>query len=179
MILQRRHPRTRRQHVKEALWPSMGLLRTYKYYKHRIGRLTGTPYFIAAGFATGVAISFTPFVGFHIAMAGLITWMLGGSLVAMVLGSVISGNPWTYPFIWISTYKLGQWMLGGRIINDPRTFNTQFTMGDLFDKSRELLIPMIVGSVPFAIISGFATYYAVKQVVLRSKDARLKRIYKV
>lgn len=178
MILNRRHPRTRLQKVREIIWPSMGLSRTYLYYKQRIGRLSGSPYFIASGFATGVAISFTPFVGFHIATAAVISWMLGGSLVAMVLGSVVSGNPWTYPFIWVSTYKLGQWMLGGHIIKEPRTFNTQFTFSDLLDKSSELLLPMTLGSVPFAIVSWVAAYFAVKHIVTRSKEARQKRIHK-
>ena len=85
MILKRRHPRTRAQHIREALWPSMGIARLIKYYKHRIARLPGTPYYIAAGFATGVAVSFTPLVGFHLVIAGFITWVLGGSLVAMAL----------------------------------------------------------------------------------------------
>lgn len=178
MILKRRIPRTRREHIREAFWPTMGFRRVLHYYKHRISRLPGTPYYIAAGFATGIAVSFTPFVGFHLAMAGVLTWLLGGSLLAMVLGTVIAGNPWTYPLIWLGTYKLGKWILGGHIIREPKTFHTQFTFSDLLDKSQELLLPMTLGSVPFAIAGWLVSYYIVRHVVTRHKEARLERIYK-
>ena len=136
MILKRRHPRTKAHHLREALWPSMGIARVIRYYKHRIARLPGTSYYIAAGFATGVAISFTPFVGFHLILAGLVTWMLGGSLVAMALGTLISGNPWTFPFIWISSYKLGQLMMGheGTKAASRELTHHQFTFHDLLQK---------------------------------------------
>ncbi len=179
MILKRRHPRTRRQKIREIVWPSMGLLRLIHYYKHRIARLPGTPYYIAAGFATGVAVSFTPFVGFHLMMAGVIAWVLGGSLVAMVLGTVIAGNPWTYPFIWLSTYQLGELLLGKHGTRAASTaLNRQFTFSDLLDKPLDLLLPMTLGSLPLAIVSWVVTYYFIRHVVRKHKDARLSRIYK-
>ena len=179
MILKRRHPRTRVQHVKEALWPSMGIMRLVNYYKHRIARLPGTPYYIAAGFATGVAVSFTPFVGFHLIIASFITWMLGGSLVAMVLGTLISGNPWTFPFIWISSYKLGQLMLGqeGTRAASRELTHHQFTFTDLTHHWMDLLLPMSLGSLPLAIAAWFITFYIVSNVVKKNKDARMTRIH--
>jgi uncharacterized protein (DUF2062 family) len=176
-ILKRRHPRTRGQHIREALWPSMGLMRLGHYYKHRIGRLPGTPYYITAGFATGVAISFTPFVGFHLMVAGFITWILGGSLVAMALGTLISGNPWTFPFIWLSSYKLGQMMMGHESTKAARMLHHQFTFNDLLQKPMELLLPMILGSIPLAVASWCITYYIVADIVKRQKDARVRRIH--
>jgi uncharacterized protein (DUF2062 family) len=178
MILKRRHPRSRGQHIREALWPSMGLARLGRYYKHRLARLTGTPYAIGAGFATGVAISFTPFVGFHLMLALLIAWMLGGDLVAMALGTLIAGNPWTLPFIWITTYKVGQAMLGheGTRAASRELTHHQFTFNDLLSKPMELLLPMTLGSLPFAIASWFITFYVIADIVRRNKIARIKRI---
>ncbi len=177
MILKRRHPRPRSHHIREALWPSMGFARVIRYYKYRIARLPGTPYYIAAGFATGVAVSFTPFVGFHLMLAGFITWMLGGSLVAMVLGTLLSGNPWTFPFIWISTYKLGQLMLGQHVTKAAKVLKHQFTFTDLLDKPMDLLLPMTLGSLPLAFASWFITFYIVSNVVKQHKDARMMRIH--
>lgn len=179
MILKRRTPRTRVQHLREALWPSMGIRRLGKYYKHRIARLPGTSYYIASGFATGVAISFTPFVGFHLMLAGLVTWILGGSLMAMALGTLISGNPWTFPFIWISSYKLGQMMLGHKSTSAASRVlrHHQFTFTDLLDKPMELLLPMSLGSVPLAVIAWFITYFVVSDIVTRHKNARSRRIH--
>jgi uncharacterized protein (DUF2062 family) len=178
-MFRRRTPHTRRQKIREILWPSMGISRLVRYYKHRIGRLPGTPYYIAAGFATGIAVSFTPFVGFHLMMAGVIAWILGGSLVAMVLGTVIAGNPWTYPFIWISTYKLGEMMLRKHETKAASTALThQFTFSDLLDKPMELLLPMTLGSLPLALVGWFVSFYCVRLVVKRYKEARLNRIHK-
>jgi len=178
MILKRRHPRTKVHHIREALWPSMGVARVIRYYKHRIARLPGTPYYIAAGFATGVAISFTPFVGFHLMLAGLITWMLGGSLVAMALGTLLSGNPWTFPFIWLSSYKIGQMLLGHENAKaEPHVLHHQFTFNDLLQKPMELLLPMSLGSLPLAVAAWFVTYYIVSGIVKRHKDARMTRIH--
>jgi uncharacterized protein (DUF2062 family) len=177
MILKRGKPRTRWQKLREMFWPSMGWLRLVRYYHHRIGRLPGTPYFIAAGFATGIAVSFTPFVGFHIATAGVITWFLEGSLVAMVLGSVVAGNPWTYPFIWISTYKLGKFLMGQHALRSaPKTLVRQFTLSDLLDKPMDLLLPMTLGSIPLAIIAWFVSFYFVRQLIRQYKEARRRRI---
>jgi uncharacterized protein (DUF2062 family) len=179
MILKRRHPRTRGQHVKEALWPSMGIMRVVRYYKHRIARMPGTPYFVASGFATGVAVSFTPFVGFHTIIALIIAWLLRGSLIAVFLGIVVAGSPWVLPFIWVSTYKLGLLMLGNAETRAAtKALNHQFTFSDALHRPMELLLPMSLGSIPLAIMAWVISYNIVSDIVKRHKDARMKRIHK-
>ncbi|MBI3441324.1 MAG: DUF2062 domain-containing protein [Proteobacteria bacterium] len=175
----RRRPRTRLQKVREIIWPSMGWGRLLRYYRHRMGRLQGTPHFIAAGFATGVAVSFTPFIGFHLMTAGIIAWILDGSLVAMVLGTVMAGNPWTFPFIWIGTYKLGVIVLGKHGSRAASSvLHHQFVFSDLLHKPLELLLPMTLGSIPLAVLSWVVSFYLVRQLVKGYKEARLARIHK-
>lgn len=175
--MKRRRPRTKGQKIKEIIWPSMGWRKLIRYYKHRIGRLPGTPHFIAAGFATGVAISFTPFIGFHLITAGIMTWILGGSMLAMALGTIIAGNPWTFPFIWVGTYKLGIMMIGGRG-GDSSALMPNLTFSDLLQKPLELLLPMTLGSIPMALVSWFASFYFVRHIVKRYKQERLSRIHR-
>ena len=156
----------------------MGILRLVTYYKYRIARLPGTPYYIAAGFATGVAVSFTPFVGIHTVIALLIAWLLRGSLIAVFLGIVVAGNPWILPFIWLSTYKLGQWMLGNTETRAAtKALHHQFTFSDLLSKPMELLLPMSLGCVPLGVAAWFISFYVVSNIVKRSKDARMERIH--
>ncbi len=178
-MFQRRNPRNRWKRAREILWPSMGLSRVFRYYRHRVGRLPGTPYFIAAGFAAGVAVSFTPFVGFHMVTAGLIAWLMEGSLMAMVIGSVVAGNPWTFPLIWVGTYELGKIMLGqhgsDRVSN---ALSHGFTFADMMAKPMTVLLPMTLGCLPFVVISWFVSFYFVRQLVTGYKEARLARIYK-
>ena len=50
-------------------------------------RLPGTPYDIAAGFACGAAISFTPFIGFHVVLGMVIARLIKANMVAALIGT--------------------------------------------------------------------------------------------
>lgn len=149
----------------------MKLSRLLRYYALRIGRLPGTPRSIAAGFAVGIAVSFTPFIGFHLATGALVAWILRGSLVSMALGTLLAGNPWTFPFIWLCTYELGRWMMGAhQQAAAMRTFGTQFTFSDLLQKPLDLLLPMTLGSIPLGLACGVAGFYAVRAMVHKRRS---------
>ena len=61
----------------------------------KLDSLKGTPREIANGFATGVAMSFTPFVGFHLLLSLAVARLAGQNGIAAALGT-IAGNPWTF-----------------------------------------------------------------------------------
>ncbi|MDD9900701.1 MAG: DUF2062 domain-containing protein [Alphaproteobacteria bacterium] len=166
----RRKARTLWERIREFLWPSMGLARLALYYRYRICRMRETPYALAAGFATGVAISFTPFLGLHLLLGGIITWALRGSLVAMVVGSVVAGNPWTFPFIWMTTYSIGRQMLGEALYVDK--VPNQFIFYDLFHKPVELLLPMSIGALPFFVVSWVVAFFFARRVVRRYRTQK-------
>ena len=71
--------------------------------------MKGSPRDLAAGLATGLAISFTPFIGLHALLAMFISWVIGGSMAAALIGTLF-GNPWTFPFIWYFTFEIGQFI---------------------------------------------------------------------
>lgn len=157
-----------------------------RYMMLRLYRMDGTPRSIAAGLACGVAISFTPLVGLHFVLAALTAWIIRGSIFASALGTA-AGNPWTFPFIWISVLYTGRKILGGiYIANDKIDF-----IGFFAKASRALLTfdlrlfahdvwpifwPMLVGSIPYYIISWALTYYLVKGALDRIGMRRLERI---
>lgn len=150
----------------------MGWNRLYKYYKHRIGRLPGTPYFIAVGFATGAAISFTPFIGFHLILSALITFILRGSLLASVISATLFGNPWTFPFIWIGTYELGARMMGADSVPPlPEDLSISY----IWNHSLDLLIPMSMGSLPLAAISWILVFFLVYGGISSYRDRHQHR----
>ena len=62
------------------------------------------------------AISFTPFIGLHALIAILLSWILGGSMAAAIIGTLF-GNPWTFPFFWYLTYEVGDFLNQGIIEN--------------------------------------------------------------
>lgn len=174
-MFQRRKRRTSAQKLREFFWPSMGLRRLGTYYKHRMGRLPGTPYFIAAGLASGVAVSFTPFVGLHILIGGAICWAVRGSFVSMVLGTLLAGNPWTFPVIWVISFKLGHAMLG-RVGRNAGEMTDQLNLALLLKNPEGLLAPMTLGSLPLSIFFWILSFYICRKVVAKYKTARLDRI---
>jgi uncharacterized protein len=173
-MFSRRHPRTRRQKLRELLWPSMGMKRLMVYYRHRMGRLPGTPEFIARGMALGVAISFTPLVGLHMFIGAGLCVLLRASLLAMVLGTFIGGNLWTLPVIWIASYNLGGVMLGQDTAGGLNAHALSFRM--LMEHPLDLLLPMAAGCVPMVAAAWIGAYYPTRAVVRRYKEARRARI---
>lgn len=158
--------------LRHALWPAMGFKRLLKYYQHRIGRLPGTPAMIAGGFAVGIAVSMTPFIGFHILMGWLVAFALRVSLLGMIVGTVVAGNPWTFPFIWLGSYKIGKAMMSVEASAPALTADTPLTFSTLLDKPLELLLPMTVGSLPLAVFFGAISFYGVFFAVRRYKSER-------
>lgn len=163
--------------MREAIWPSMGFWRLFRYYMNRIGRLRESPNAVAAGFATGVAVSLTPFVGLHLILGVVVTWLLRGSVVAMVLSSLIVGNPWTLAFISLAfNYRLGAIILGleNRALEMPH----HLSMGELLEKSSEWLWPMMVGCVPLVASSWVLSFYLVRRLVREYRRTRTLRMEK-
>ena len=148
-----------------------------KYWKARLRRLKGTPNSIALGIACGVAISFTPFVGAHLMLAILIAWMIRGNVAVAALGTA-AGNPWTFPFIWVSVFYTGRKILG---LDYTKAADVDFA--SVFAKAIKALIkadfdlffsdiwpilwPMMVGCVPFCLIVGAASYYVARLMLKR------------
>src|SRR5690625_493920 len=111
MVFGRRKPQSLLSRLRALLWPRRGFRQSARYIAHRLSRLPSTPYRIAAGFACGAAVSFTPLIGFHFLSAALLALVVRGNLIASALGTVV-GNPWTFPFIWAWTFAFGRWMIG-------------------------------------------------------------------
>ena len=123
----------------------------------KLDSLKGTPREIANGFATGVAMSFTPFVGFHLLLSLAVARLAGQNGIAAALGT-IAGNPWTFPLIWYITLHIGLFVLGADAPQLPVDFKALFTelfhtvIGLDFSAFLEdiwpVFYPMLIGSIP-------------------------------
>ena len=76
------------------------------YFICKLSRLSRNKDCIAKGFATGMAVSFTPFVGFHTLLALAVAQLTRQNRTAALIGTLF-GNPWTFPFIWYLDWKTG------------------------------------------------------------------------
>ena len=80
-----------------GLNPKLGIGRKrLAYYWRRILRVRATPHEVALGCAAGVFAACTPFLGFQMALAGALAFLLRVSIPAALLGTFI-GNPLSWP----------------------------------------------------------------------------------
>lgn len=173
-MFKRRTPLPLIRRLREFVWPRAGWRRTVLYLAHRIGRVPGTPYRIAAGFACGAAVSFTPFMGFHFILAALLALLIRGNVIASAFGTAV-GNFWTFPFIWIWTYNLGRWLLGE--VGESR-LPVHLSLHYIIDNFWEVFWPMTVGGLPTAVVAWFAFFWPVRAVVLQYQRRRERRLRK-
>ena len=171
-MFQRRNQLTIFQRLKALVWPQQGWRRSTLYIAHRLGRLPGTPYRVAAGFACGAAVSFTPLIGFHFLLAALLSLILRGNILASAIGTVV-GNPWTFPFIWAWTYGLGWRLIGAR---NSHQLSDELTLQYIFENTLNVLWPMTVGAVPTVVVVWFVAFVPIYMIVYEYQRARQWRI---
>ena len=161
MLFKRREAESFLERLRVSLWPRRSWSRSTRYVVHRIRRLSATPHAVALGFAAGVFVSCTPFLGFHLILSMLMAWVIGGSIVAAVLGTFV-GNPITYPIFWVATYELGSVMLG-RGATKPHIDLSR----DLFqtDQLWPIVQPMSLGALPIGLALAALSYVLVRPAV--------------
>jgi uncharacterized protein (DUF2062 family) len=175
MLFGRRTKLSISEKIRGFLWPRTGFLRSFSYLRHRLARLPGTPHSIAIGFACGAGMAFTPFMGIHIPLSAVLAWLLRGNILASALGTLV-GNPWTYPFFLLWTYRVGCWVMGMSALADP--FSNVHMM-DFLNSPLHVLgpvfVPMIVGSIPNGLLLGWLSYKIILKLVEKYKTTRAER----
>tara|TARA_A100001037_G_scaffold303374_1_gene337203 strand:- start:6433 stop:7011 length:579 start_codon:yes stop_codon:yes gene_type:complete len=171
-MFRRRNSMSLIQRMRELIWPRMGWLRVGAYLRHRVVRLPGSPYSIAAGLACGAAISFTPFIGLHFVLAALMAWLIGGNVIASAIGTAI-GNPWTFPFIWWGTLRIGEFIMGSsRLVDVPENLSLHY----IFDHPFVVLLPMTIGGILVAFAMWIVVYFTSRYFVERYQRLRAERL---
>ncbi len=188
MLFKRRDRQSYTDVTRDWLWPKRGWRRAVNYVWHRVTRLSGSSHTIALGFAAGAFASFTPFLGLHFILGGLLAFAIGGNILASALGTFV-GNPITFPFIWLLTFNFGSYLLGvdaaggaevamptisiWAAIANPGQLWTEF-----WTSVWPVIKPMMVGGVPLGFVAGSACYFPVKMTVnayQKKRQAKLTR----
>ncbi len=178
MLFRRRIKKPILGHVRDFLWPSSGWGRSLNYLRHRIGRISGSPHNIAIGIACGAFVSFTPFLGAHLLLGALLAWILGGSIVASAVGTLV-GNPWTFPLIWIADYRLGRWILGAsHAAHEPTAQGFKMMMEHPLEALEPIFWPLLIGSIPLGIAVAILIYWPSRGIVAEYQIKRTERLRK-
>lgn len=164
--------------IQNLVWPRLGLRRWAQYIWYRIHRIQDTPHKIAIGLAVGVFVTFTPYMGLHFILAAICAWMFGGSIIASAIGTFI-GNPFTFPFIWLMTYNLGNTLIG---VDTTEEFTYELTFSTIFHHPGyffdHLLLPMTLGGLIIGAIVGMMFYWPVLRFVQSYQERRRARLLK-
>ena len=146
---------------------SINLKRASLFYFLKLVRVKDSQDKLAIGFACGSMVSFTPFIGFHFFLAVIFAYILRGNIVASLIGTFI-WNPFTFPFIWIFIYKVGN-----IFFKNDQNFSLELTFQSLFDQGYDILIPMLIGSLIVSIPIWLISYYTVKFLILSFKKRKV------
>ena len=145
---------------------SINLKRASLFYFLKLVRVKDTQDKLAIGFACGSMVSFTPLIGFHFFLAVIFAYILRGNIVASLIGTFV-GNPFTFPFIWIFIYKVGN-----IFFKNDQNVSIELTFQSLFDQGYDILMPMFIGSLIVSIPIWLISYYTVKFLILSFKKRK-------
>ncbi|MBU5638076.1 DUF2062 domain-containing protein [Geomonas sp. Red69] len=128
--------------------------------------LDSHPGHIAAGFAVGVFISFTPFFGLHTPLAIAAAFLLRLNKLTCITGAWVNTPITVVPILGVS-YKLGAFLRGRPIKDLPISGGLEWHNLERYAKS--LILGSSILGFFAAIIAYFLCYYLV--VRFRAKDA--------
>ena len=128
----------------------------------------GSPRNIALGFALGVIVGMTPFIGIHIISGVLLAAMFGGNKITAIVGVNIT-NVLTAPFIYPINYWVGYRLAG---ISEKVEWTSVSSYADILriiEHSPLILADLLVGGMILGIPIAVIGYYGVFKLVCRHR----------
>ncbi len=172
------------QKYKKLFTSPMVIKRIGTYYVFRIARIGASSNSIALGFAVGVAVSFSPLVGLHFLTTICCCYILRGNIVAGMTGSLV-GNPWTWPMIWLVSYKVSVFFgVGGHAMSSHEIHNLSKDFGHavkhlefkkLWYDIWPIFYKILIGTIPTGIVAGLIVYFPVKYLVNKIRITKFPR----
>jgi len=187
MLFKTRKKSTFISKVFNFLWPKKGWKRIIKYNSLRLKRLPGSPHSIALGFTFGVTAALTPLFGLHFLIGIFLAWLFRASIIASLIGNLL-GNPWTFPFICILNFKIGNFFytdINPADINMKLLSNELYLLWNTIYKlcielnytqslsyldQLKLIPPMLLGSLFTIIVAGIPCYFVSKYLIINYRN---------
>jgi uncharacterized protein len=139
-----------------------------KYVRDRIRgifKLDDSPHQLAAAFAAGIFIAFTPTIGLHTVTCLVAAWLFRLNKLVVFTAAFVM-NPWTimpiYGFcLWVGTKVTG----GGSSI--PAIAWNELTLRNAFMVLKPYLWPFVAGTLLVGVLAALASYGLMYRAVLR------------
>jgi uncharacterized protein len=131
-------------------------------------------------------MSFNPMLGFHLIMAAIICWVIGGSFLAAAIGTLI-GNPIMSPFMMLGNYHMGMLLIGEHIRDEfvydgPKLTSAFFfanpigMIDELWAVLAPVFLPMMLGSIVLGLAVAVPAYFAVRAAAVAHQRRRRSRL---
>lgn len=147
---------------------------SFKQIYDQFLKIRGEPHDIALGFALGLLVGMTPFMGFQTIIVLPIAALLKANKISAAAAVWIS-NPLTAPVLYGITYFIGAKVFGLSKIGPPPPHLETISLFSLFQKAPHVLNMMIVGGVVLGIPLAIAGYFfAYKAVTKYRQDIKQK-----
>lgn len=114
----------------------------------------------ALAFAVGTFIAFSPLLGLHMILAGLLLLVGRMNKVALMAG-VIIGNPWTLGPIIVASWAIGRLIIGSPPVELPEvTVSAMATAGfwQMLAGQWQQLLPFALGGMILSIVGALISY---------------------
>ncbi|MGA9478532.1 MAG: DUF2062 domain-containing protein [Desulfobacterales bacterium] len=147
------------------------LVRTFE----RFLKIRGQPREIALGFALGLFVGMTPFIGLHTAMAVPLAALLKWNKISAAV-AVWFTNAATAPFIYSITYIVGAHIAGIKKVFSWKDIESLSAVYRLILHTPEIIWAMVIGGVILGLPLAVAGYYLAFFVVGRYQEKiKIKR----
>ncbi len=136
-----------------------------RFLFHHVLHADDPPHRLALGIAIGMFVTFTPTIGFQMALTVFFAWLLGANKVVGIVLVWLS-NPVTILPIFYFCYRIGHFLVGGERVNwrwwaqlarPPVGWwaSVQF----YWERFMHLAAPLWIGSLIVATLVAYAAYY--------------------
>ena len=145
------------------------LLASVQKAYERFLKIRGHPREIALGFALGLFIGMTPFMGLHtiaaVAVAALFKWNKISAAISVWITNAV-----TAPIIYGITYLVGAWLMGIERAFNLKEINSLSAVNDLILKTPEIVWAMIVGGMVIGLPLAVVGYYVAFSITSRYQE---------
>ena len=133
---------------------------------HQFISLKGDARKISLGFSVGVMIGFFPILGTHWALVLLFAALFRGHFTAAWLGSWLSGNPLTFPPMFVVEFYLGKWILGYESLVFPEM---DFAFASVLQFGWNLVSAMVIGGIVIGGLFALAAFPVMHGLIVRAR----------
>lgn len=153
-------------HLREFIWPSIGFVAMCRWAMLKLLRQANSPHYVARGAALGIVVSFFPILGTHTLLIAMLGYLFSASFVAAMLTSMLA-NPWTLPFMWAGSHKVGALVLGTHMHPMPPVhldiFKPVTFVHEIPDMLESVILPTMLGgfllAMPLALLVYAVVYW--------------------